>query len=159
MRRLPALIFGALFILPVAAWCADLFVQSNTAPLLATPSLAGEKLMVLKQGVKVAHIQKKGMWQKVKYNQMIGWIYALMLGPNPPLTPYHITTDQVDQMAESARKRPSAYASTAAARGLMHQRKRLGQKLKYDFEALERMESYAADEKETLKFIKERDHQ
>lgn len=150
---------AALFFLPNAAWCADLFVQSTTAPLLAAPSLAGEKLMELKQGTKVTGIKKEGMWQKIRYNQKTGWIYRLMLGQNPPLTRDDIPTDQMDQMAESARKRPSAYASTAAARGLMNQRKRLGQKLKYDFNALEKMERYAADKEKTLNFIKERDAQ
>jgi hypothetical protein len=67
-----------------------------------------------------------------------------------------ITSDQMDQMAQTARKRPSAYASTAAARGLVNQRKRLGQKLSYDYTALSKMESFAAGEKETLQFIKER---
>lgn len=157
MQKLFPLIFGLLFLLPGSARCMDLFVQSKTAPMLATPSLSGEKMMVLEQGTKVKSIKKKGTWQQIQYDKKIGWIYALMLGSNPPLPARDITSEQMDQMSDSARKRPSAYASTAAARGLMNQRKRMGQKMSYDYQALKKMESYAADEKTTLQFIKERD--
>lgn len=62
-------------------------------------------------------------------------------------------------MSKTARRRPSAYASTAAVSGLMNRRKRLGEKLDYDYDALKKMESYAADIKARLQFMQERDVQ
>jgi uncharacterized protein YgiM (DUF1202 family) len=156
MRKYFFLIFIFTYLLPKIAWGADLFVQSHTAPMFKTPSLAGEKIVVLSQGSKVTALKKQGMWQQVQIDKKTGWVYSLMLSTAPPQPPLDITSDQMDQMAQTARKRPSAYASTAAARGLVNQRKRLGQKLSYDYTALSKMESFAAGEKETLQFIKER---
>jgi hypothetical protein len=150
---------GILFLLPYSVWCGDLYVQSNTAPVFDKPTLSGVKLMVLQQGMKVTGLKKEGMWQQVQHNNATGWVYALMLSPSPPLAPSDIASGQMDQMAATARKRPSAYASTAAARGLLNQRNRLGQRFDYNYDALKKMESYAADPKEILKFIKEREPQ
>jgi uncharacterized protein YgiM (DUF1202 family) len=115
------------------------------------------KLTVLARGTKVTKIKKKGMWHQIQYNKQTGWVYSLMLGKAIPRSSLDITLEQMDQMAQSVRKRPSSYTSAAAARGLVNQRKRRAQKLGYDYAALEKMESYAVDEKETLKFIKEKD--
>jgi hypothetical protein len=159
MRKYLLLFLTLVYLLPITAWSADLFVQSRTAPMFKTPSLAGAKLAILNQGTKVTALKKQGLWWQIQHEKVIGWIYALMLKSAPPRTPLDITSDQIDQMAQTARKRPSSYASTAAARGLMNQRKRLGQKLGFDFTALAKMESYAADDEETLEFINERNPQ
>jgi len=159
MRKHFLLIIALFYLLPTLAWCSDLFVQSRTAPVFKKPSLTSMKLMVLAQGTKVTGLKKKGMWQQIQHNKKTGWVYSLMLSKALPQSPLDITSDQVDQMAQSARRRPSSYASAAAARGLVNQRKRLAQKLGYDYAALKKMESYAVDEKETLQFVKERDAQ
>lgn len=157
MRKLLLSQIVLLLLLPSLSWTEELFVHSHTAPMFKTPSLAGEKLMVLDQGSKVAGLKKKGIWQQVQVHNTIGWIYRIMLGGAPPMTPIDISAEEVDQMSTSARKRPSAYASTAAARGLMNSRGRLGQKMTYDYASLKKMESYAATTEETLQFIKERE--
>ena len=156
MRKRFLLIIALFSLLPTLAWCSDLFVQSRTAPVFKKPSLAGMKLMVLTRGTKVEGLKKEGMWQQIQHDKKIGWIYSLMLSKALPRSPSDFTSDQVDQMAQSARRRPSSYASAAAARGLVNQRKRLAQKLGYDYAALRKMESYAVDEKEILQFVKER---
>ena len=156
MRKHFLLFFTLVYLLPTTAWSADLFIQSRTAPMFKTPSLAGVKLRMLNQGTKVTALKKQGMWWQIQHDQVIGWIYALMLKSAPPQSPLDITSDQIDQMSQTARKRPSSYASTAAARGLMNQHKRLGQKLGYDYAALRKMESYAANDEEILEFMKER---
>jgi hypothetical protein len=159
MRKHFLLFLTLVYLLPATAWSADLFVQSHTAPMFKTPSLTGAKLATLNQGTKVTALKKQGMWWQIQHQKVIGWIYALMLKNTPPQSSLDITSDQIDQMAQTARKRPSSYASTAAARGLMNQRKRLGQKLGYDYTALGKMESYAVSDEETLEFINERNPQ
>ncbi len=148
-----------LLLLPSLSWAGDMFVHSHTAPVFEKPSLGSAKLMVLDQGTKVFGLKKEGMWQQVQAQNKTGWICRIMLGSSPPMSPVDISAEEVTQMSNSARKRPSAYASTAAARGLMHSRKRLGQKMTYDYDALNKMESYAATTEETLQFIMEREVQ
>lgn len=159
MRKHIFCMITILFLFPYSVWCGDLYINSQSAPVFDRPSLSGVKLMTLQQGVKVTGLKKEAMWQQIQHNNETGWIYTLMLSPSPPLAPSDIASGQVDQMAATARKRPSAYASTAAARGLLNQRKRFGQRFDYDYEALKKMENYAAAPKEILKFIKERESQ
>jgi hypothetical protein len=156
MRRRFLLVIALVILLPTLAWCSDLFVQSRMAPVFKNPSLDSMKLTVLARGTKVTKVRKRGMWQQIQYDKQTGWVYSLMLSETIPLSYFDTTVEQMDKMAQSARKRPSSYTSTAAARGLVNQRKRLAQKLGYDYAALEKMESYAVDEKATLQFIKEK---
>jgi hypothetical protein len=151
------LIVGLLLLLPLSTQGADLFIQSVNAPVFKKPSLSGVKLYDLPQGTKVTGLKKEGMWQRIQYNKDVGYIHSLMLAPTPPLHFNNIKSEQIKQMEVTARKRPSSYASTAAARSLVHQRGRMGKNIHFDYDALEKMKSYAANREATLQFIKERE--
>ena len=103
----------------------------------------------------MAELEQKG-WLEVDFKGKKGWMLKLMLSNQPPAG-----TDIVDQkaqaiMQERSRLRPSAFASTAAARGLMNKEKGFGNKLKLDFKALEVMEGFRVSEKEARQFLAER---
>ena len=57
------------------------------------------------------------------------------------------------ELESKARKRPSAYTTTASARGLKAKRDRFASQYKSDYHALEQMESMAITMEEADKFL------
>lgn len=139
-------------------WAADSFakeyyVQSAQAPLWRMPSFAAEKLVLVPQGAKVEVLDVQQGWLSVQYNNHNGWMLKLMLSVQPPARSKVADQQAIQLMEDRSRMRPSAYASTAAARGLMTKGDGFGNKLSTDFGAVAVMESYRVTRQEALDFI------
>jgi uncharacterized protein YgiM (DUF1202 family) len=156
MYRLAALvIFLVSVLISVNALAQDYYVQSEQAPLWQLPSFKAEKLAMVPQGEQVKVVEEQQGWVSVLYNKQNGWMLKLMLSTKPPVDSKVSHQQAVELMDDRARLRPSAFASTAAARGLMNKEKGFGENLKVDFKAVEMMESWRVSEKEALYFLKE----
>ena len=118
-----------------------IYVRSAKAPLLEKPAIGSTILLNLPRGTPVTRILEDGIWYKVTYNDQTGWLCKLMTGSAPPSTVQIQPEAELEKISGSARKRPSAFTTTAAARGLMDKRKRFASKYKLDFSALEKIEA------------------
>lgn len=142
----------------LAVWAVDSFaqeyyVQSTQAPLWRMPSFAAEKLILVPRGTKVEVLEEQQGWLGVKYHNHSGWMLKLMLATQPPASEKVADQQAMQLMEERSRLRPSAYASTAAARGLMTKEAGFGKKLDTDFEAVAVMESFRVSQQDALNFI------
>ncbi len=147
--------FALIILLPTSAYCFDLYVHSIKAPLYAAPSVGSRKLLQLQRGQKIIGIKENKGWYAVTFGQTQGWIYKLMARKTPPLDSSDLYGKQVDQLADKARRRPSAFTTTAAARGLKEKRKRFASKYTHDYAALEKMESIEISNEEATRFLME----
>ncbi len=140
---------------PIALAASDLlYVQSARAPLLNKPFVGSEKLVELNKGTAVLHILEKGIWHQVIYKDKTGWVCKFMVGKTPPKDSRNNAAEQLEAFSGNARKRPSAFTTTAAARGLMDKRKRFAGKYKFDFSALEKIESITITDAEVHVFLR-----
>ncbi len=156
MHKIAGITIFIVLVLVVAPSAAqDYYVQSNQAPLWRSPSFAAEKMVLIPQGESVnVHEERKG-WFLVSYKEQTGWMLKLMLSKQTPAATGALNEDAMRTLDERSRMRPSAFASTAAARGLMNKEDGFGNQLKLNFEAVEVMESYRVSEKEARAFLAE----
>lgn len=140
--------------LPVLANAGEYYVSSRTAPLWEAPSFQANKMGILTQGSKVEAVEERNGWVSVRYDQHHGWMLKLMLSGAAPLQPA-ADPRAMQVLEERARCRPSAFASTAAARGLMDKEDGFGHKLTLDFKAVERMESWRVTDQQVSDFMTE----
>lgn len=119
----------------------QIYVRSAKAPLLDKPVIGSDTLINLPRGTPVTRITEKGIWYKVLYKDKTGWLCKLMTGASPPSTTPNESPGELENISGSTRKRPSAFTTTAAARGLMDKRKRFASKYKLDFSSLEKIEA------------------
>jgi hypothetical protein len=152
MKRLSILIV-VIFVLPSLAFSYDLFIQSFKAPLFKSPSIGCEKLMVLSKGERVKGIEENKNWYKVQCQDKIGWIYKLMARKTAPLDNSKVFGDQIAELSDNVRRRPSSFSTTAAARGLKEKRKRFSDKYVLDYQALEKIEAMVINPKEAIDFL------
>lgn len=151
-------IIVTLFCIISTVWAGESFaqeyyVQSTQAPLWRMPSFAAEKLILIPRGGKVEVLEEQQGWLGVQYKDRNGWMLKLMLAPQPPVDQKVVDQQVMQLMDERSRLRPSAYASTAAARGLMTKEAGFGDKIDTDFEAVAVMESFRASMQDALDFI------
>jgi hypothetical protein len=71
----------------------------------------------------------------------------------PPLDKKDVYGKQLEELADKARRRPSAFTTTAAARGLKEKRRRFADKYQLDYDALEKMESIQISDQEASEFL------
>ncbi len=143
------------FILPLNSYAEDVYVQSIKADILLEP-IAGSKILVtLKRGDVLHVIEKQGMWFKVSYKDIKGWVSKLLVDKRPPSGKISIIEETEERLEEGARKRASAFVSAAAARGLMEERARLSQRYSVDHRGVEWLERIDVSEKDALRFIEE----
>ncbi|MDA8140290.1 MAG: SH3 domain-containing protein [Desulfobacteraceae bacterium] len=139
-------------LLPALATAEEYFVGSPTAPLWEAPSFQAKQLGRLMQGDKVQAEEERNGWVSVRYGQQRGWMLKLMLSTSAPPAPTTADQQAMQTLEERARCRPSAFASTAAARGLMNTEEGFSQQHKLDFKAVEKMESWRATDQQALDF-------
>lgn len=130
------------------------YVRSAKAPLLNKPAIGSTTLLNLPRGTPVTHIMEDGIWYKVTYKDQTGWLCKLMTGATPPSSIQGQPGAELEKISGSARKRPSAFTTTAAARGLMDKRKRFASKYKLDFSALEKIEAVKIADDEIDDFLR-----
>ena len=131
-----------------------IYVRSAKAPLLEKPAIGSTALLNLPRGTPVTRIMEDGIWYKVIYKDQTGWLCKLMTGSTPPSTIQGQPETELEKISGSARKRPSAFTTTAAARGLMDKRKRFASKYKLDFSALEKIEAMEITDDEIQDFLR-----
>lgn len=139
---------------PAASAASDLvYVQSDRAPLLSKPVIGSDRLIELKKGMAVTPALEQGIWYKVTVEGKTGWLCRLMTGKTAPLNGRNESSERLKSFAGSARRRPSAFTTTAAARGLVDKRKRFAGKYKLNYSDLERMESIRIADREIREFL------
>ena len=169
MRRLKLTIMSArtvnmimgiyLFIFTETGFSAEypksMYVHSVKATVYKKPLLNSEKLVELKAGSELIVSEEKGYWYRITCMEYSGWIFKLMVRSEPPEAYRRIKTDQIEALESTARRRPSAYATTAAARGLKDKRRRFAARYENDYSALEKMEAGLISYDEASRFIKQ----
>ena len=77
------------------------------------------------------------------------------MSTKPPLGKVSILEEADEMLEKGARKRASAFATAAAARGLAEERARISDKYKVDYEGVEWMEALKIADEEASKFLQE----
>src|SRR3989338_4634560 len=149
-----SLIIGLLLSVPFAH-AADLYVQSVRAPIFLEPTLGSKRLTESVKGELLKEMDKKGDWYQVDYKGVNGWISRLLVSTKPPLGKVSILEETEEMLEKGARKRASAFATAAAARGLAEERARISDKYKVDYEGVEWMEALKIADEEASKFLQE----
>lgn len=151
-----AVVFIALLVLlPALSYSFDVYIHSVKAPLYQTPAIGSVKLTEMKKGEKVLGVNEKPGWYEVIYKGKKGWIHKLMARKKPPLDKKDVYGKQIEELTDKARRRPSAFTTTAAARGLKEKRRRFADKYLLDYDAVEKMESIKISDEEASKFVME----
>jgi len=159
MIRIFVMAFILTIMIPSFSYSYDLYVHSVKAPIYKTPSIGSPKIIELKKGTKVTGIKEKANWHHVRYRGKTGWVYKLMVRKSPPVESKKLFVrlkslfQRTHVLKDKSRRRPSSYATVAAARGLRDKRKRVSDKYLYDYKAIEKMESIEISNDEALKFL------
>ncbi len=153
MIRKVACFVALIILVPASSYCFDLYVHSVKAPLYETPSIGSAKIWELQKGQRITGITEKVGWYQVKFKDKKGWVHKLMARKTPPLDKKDVYGKQVAELGDKARRRPSEFTTTAAARGLKAKRKRFGEKYRLDYDALEKVESVVISDEEASKFL------
>lgn len=153
MIKKATLFFIVIILLPASCYSFDLYVHSVKAPLYQEPSVGSARLMELEKGQKISGIKETPGWYEVEHKKKRGWIYKLMARRTPPLDKKDVYGKQLEELADKARRRPSAFTTTAAARGLKEKRRRFADKYQLDYDALEKMESIQVSDQEASEFL------
>ncbi len=130
-----------------------IYVHSRIAPLMAGPDLASGKLGELELGSKLEADRLQNGWYHVVSDGKSGWVNRLMVKKYPPVKEKGDQLMGRQHLARRARIRPSSLASTAAARGLRAERNRYNMRLKADYKALEKMESFRVTPQDARCFV------
>lgn len=154
MHRIILLIFFITAFSAASVAADQYYVTSRKAPVWEGPTFKAAQTAILSRGDAVTSDDEQGGWCRVRRDNKSGWMLKLMLSLQPPIDSGSATEQTVEIMSQRARRRPSAYASTAAARGLKDIRRRFSEKLKLDYTALEQMESFRVDDQQALEFLK-----
>ena len=131
------------------------YVQSRQAPIWESPNFQADKSGVLDQGQTVEVIEEKGGWVHLRCQEHEGWVPRMMIGTTPPEEAGVKDQQALESLEQRARLRPSAFASTAAARGLMDKKENFSQGLALDFPAVEKMESWRVSDEDAARFLEE----
>ena len=155
-KRLPLLLAFIILLVGFTVFAeqiSTMYIHSAKAPVYAEPNNTSEKIMQLNAGTEIQVLDKKGFWYLINYQGKSGWIFKLMVRDKPPRTIRAINVNQLAELESKARRRPSAYTTTASARGLKAKRERFAGKYKTDYSALERLEAMAVPPETADKFL------
>jgi len=130
------------------------YVQSAKAKVMIGATFRAASLGEVQKGFKFASIGREGSWIKVRFNNRDGYVSSLLLSLHPPLEKAGIIKAEDTEIRQGVRRRASSYTSAAAARGLAQDdRRRLSKEEKVNYEALDRMESFAVSADEVSRFM------
>jgi len=140
-------------LLSSAALAESGYVQARQAELLAEPSLKAVVVAVAQKGDVVTIEQQQGRWLKVKFGDKAGWVSKLLVGKEPPKDKVTVLNEGSQALDQTARRRASATAEAAAARGLRgEERARQSDDAAIDFNALQKVEQTNVSEDEAVQF-------
>lgn len=130
-----------------------IFVKSERAKLVDSPSFKGVVLAELVRGNELELLETQKSWRKVSVSGMEGWISGLLVSSEPPVAKVsHIGTDD-SSVSGSVRTRASAVATGGATRGLMADNSE--ENLNSDYSELVELEQHQYDQNEIESFIAE----
>lgn len=132
----------------------DLYVQSIKAPIFSSPSIGSQVVVEAQRGEVLKDPVKEGNWFKVNYKATTGWVSRLLVAYKPPSGKVSILEETEEKLEKGSRRRASAFATAAAARGLAEERARISDKLKVDYNGLEWMETILISDEEATMFIR-----
>jgi hypothetical protein len=90
---------------------------------------------------------------KVKFGDKAGWVPKLLVGKEPPKDKVTVLNEGSQALDQTARRRASATAEAAAARGLRgEERARQSDDAAIDFNALQKVEQTNVSEDEAVQF-------
>lgn len=137
-----------------AARALFVYVQSERAELLRSPSMRSAVAAVVSKGERLRVHESTGRWHKVSRAGKFGWVSALVVAPNAPIDKASVFKASTVDISRESRRRSSAVTSAAAARGLTEDdRGRLSKDAKADFNALLRVESMRVSMEEVETFL------
>ena len=140
----------------IAAASGNIYVQSRSAKVFASPSFKAKVVTVAKKAQKLTVLEKSRRWYKVSYRGKEGWVSALVVSKRPPMKRVSVAGRDKGKIKKYARRRASVVTATAAARGLTEDdRRRLGNRGSVDFASLEMIEGLVISEAELDSFIKQ----
>lgn len=155
MFRIIAIILGICLGSPAVSAAFDLYVYSVKAPLFEEPKVGAQRIAEVRQGEKLVGIGVQESWYRIDHEGRQLWIFSLMVRKTPLPDRKIPSQEEVDQMSQSARTRPSAFTTTAAARGLREKRGKGKEKYRLDYGALKKMESFGVTEGDAIAFMEE----
>ena len=148
-------VFVSLVLIHSTVCAADLFVQSVKTKIHAQPTLGSTIVAEAQRGDRLVELEKKGGWFKVSCKDKIGWVSRLVVSSSPPSKTISVFEDSEKDLESGARRRASAFATGAAARGLTDDRRRLSDQYRMDYQKLEAMEGLKISDEEALDFLQE----
>ncbi len=131
------------------------YVQSSKANIFSGASFQSQLIATANKGEPLTLLETSGQWVKVSYHEHTGWIALLLVGQQPPQDKITVIKGQDGgAQKDDARRRASAEASAAAARGLRQdERARASDQSQTNYPAVEKMEAGAVDEKAVETFM------
>lgn len=118
----------------------ELYIVSQSASLLDSPSMEGAELTKLPHGKKVTVKQKQDIWVKISQNRTIGWVCKFSLSDENPLDQSVIKNLGNINLNRIARKRASSYSTAATTRGLSEFDETI--EIAINYEAVKNMETF-----------------
>jgi len=144
-----------LMVSPVYVYGAEVYVQSLKAPILAEPKMGSKEVATARRGDALEILEKTQGWYRVKYKDVAGWVWKLLVDTGPPKGKVSILEETDQKLEEGARRRASAYVTAAAARGFMEERSRLNTLYWLNFDDLEWLEKIKVEDERALRFLEE----
>ncbi len=158
-KTVSAVIVLCLLALPAGA--ESLFVSAKVCPLFQEALASSKRLGALSQGTELQVVEKNGAWIKVKIaaSGQEGFVQALFTGSSPSVQRSDTSSDIKNMSTIVARKRASAYTTSAAAtRGLttdnVRERENLAFK-NYDFSAIKWLDTFVYTDEEIMDFARQ----
>ncbi|MCP1727822.1 hypothetical protein J2T60_001822 [Natronospira proteinivora] len=133
------------------------YVQTQGAALFEDPSFGGDPVARLAQGLEVRVLAEEDGWQRIRVEELEGWMPAMVLRDTPP-TGRESHVDEAAELESSARRRASAVTTAGAIRGV-EEDERLLDDPNLNIEALRRMEELGASPEEALQFMSEEEEE
>lgn len=149
-----SLCIAVLLLLSSRLWAQEVYyVQSLKAKIMSGPAFKSRVLGEASKGTKLISLGKDGSWIKVSFYSKEGYVSAMLLSTHPPMERQRLIKGEESDIKQSVRRRASTYTSAAAARGLTaDDRRRLSRNEKVDYEALEKIESFAVSDDDVRLF-------
>ncbi len=121
------------------------YIQAIHIDLRENPKNNASAVGSVSRGDSASVLETAGNWLKVKSGKKVGWISRLFVTPHRPVGNADLMKDVKENLTTSSRRRPSSYAVSATARGLMtSERGREGREMyETDGDALEAIEKYS----------------
>ena len=128
-----------------------MYVLSNQAKVMQSPSMEAKTIGVLQHGTEVNVKETKHIWFKIKHKRNTGWVSKFSLSSTNPLNQSVISKVEKINLKKHARKRASSYSTAATTRGLSE--KETETVTTTDYKSLKDMESFRPTETEIQDFI------